>query len=254
MDIFFDLILTQEFFFFALIGFAAQLIDGSLGMAYGISANALLLSLGIVPAQASASIHIAEVATSGVSGITHYGFGNVDTKLAKRLIIPGVIGAAAGALVLVWLPVQIMKIAVCLYLAVMGTIILFKVFQNKQPEKSHRHRVVPLGLFGGFFDASGGGGWGTIVTSTLVAKGSVPRLAVGTVNMAEFFVALSSSFVFIASLPIINWTIALGLALGGAIAAPLSAYFAHLVPARTFMLLIGCTIILLSIYTISQIF
>ena len=248
-----DFIFTPEFFFFALIGFTAQLIDGSLGMAYGISANALLLSLGIVPAQASASIHIAEVATSGISGATHYGFGNVDMKLVKKLVIPGVIGAAAGALVLVWLPVQIMKIAVCLYLAVMGSIILHKVFQKNKPAETHHHKVIPLGLFGGFFDASGGGGWGTIVTSTLVAKGSVPRLAVGTVNMAEFFVALSSSLVFIATLPMINWNIALGLALGGAIAAPFSAYLAHLIPAKTFMFLIGCAIILLSAYTIFQV-
>lgn len=253
MQDFIALLVSQEFIFFALVGFSAQLVDGSLGMAYGISANALLLSLGVVPAQASASIHIAEVATSGISGITHYGFGNVDTKLAKRLIIPGVIGAAAGALVLVWLPVQIMKIAVCLYLAVMGSIILYKVFNKRQPEKIH-HRMVPLGLFGGFFDASGGGGWGTIVTSTLVARGSVPRLAVGTVNIAEFFVALSSSLVFIASLPMINWNITLALALGGVIAAPFSAYFAYLIPARTFMFLIGCTIILLSAYTIFQVF
>lgn len=249
----FDLIIAPEFFFFVLIGFAAQLIDGSLGMAYGISANALLLSLAVSPAQASASIHIAEVATSGISGITHYGFGNVDTKLTKKLIIPGVIGAAAGALVLVWLPVQIMKIAVCIYLALMGGIILYKVFQENKPNEMHHHRVVPLGLLGGFFDASGGGGWGTIVTSALVARGSVPRLAVGTANLAEFFVALSSSLVFIASLSMINWSIALGLALGGVVAAPLSAYFTHLIPTRTFMLLIGSAIILLSAYTLFQV-
>lgn len=249
-----DLVTIPEFLFFALIGFTAQLIDGSLGMAYGITANALLLSLGIFPAQASASIHIAEVATSGISGITHYGFGNVDIKLVKKLIVPGTIGAVAGAFMLVWLPVQIMKIAVCIYLAVMGGIILYKVFQRRPSEEQHPHRVIPLGLFGGFFDASGGGGWGTIVTSTLVAKGSVPRLAVGTVNLAEFFVALSSSMIFIAALPTINWSIALGLALGGAVAAPISAYFAHIIPARTFMVLIGFTIILLSAYTIISVF
>lgn len=249
---FFDLFLTQEFLFFAMVGFTAQFIDGSLGMAYGISANTFLLSLGITPVQASASIHIAEVATSGISGISHYGFGNVDMKLVKRLIVPGVVGAILGALILIWLPVTIMKVLVSIYLLLMGGAILYKAWRKKHVKEAHHH-VIPLGFFGGFFDAAGGGGWGTIVASTLVAKGSIPRLAVGTVNMAEFFVALASALIFVTSLPAINWTITLGLAVGGACSAPFAAWFAKKIPASPFMILIGITIILLSVYTISQV-
>lgn len=247
-----DFLLTREFLLFALIGFIAQFIDGSLGMAYGVSANTLLLSLGITPVQASASIHIAEVATSGVSGLAHYGFGNVDMKLVKQLIIPGVIGAVVGASVLIWLPISLMKIAISLYLVAMGGMILFKAWRKTHSKRIHHH-MTPLGFFGGFFDAAGGGGWGTIVASTLVAKGSIPRLAVGTVNMAEFFVALASSAVFIASVPVLNWTIVLGLALGGVIAAPFAALFAHRIPAGPFMIMIGIAIILLSAFTMYQV-
>jgi uncharacterized membrane protein YfcA len=243
---------SQELLFFILIGFTAQFIDGSLGMAYGISANTLLLSLGISPVQASASIHIAELLTTSVSGFTHYGFGNVDMGLVKKLIIPGVIGAVIGALVLVWLPVTLMKVMVSLYLLVMGGTILYKAYRNVISEKV-RHHVIPLGFFGGFLDAAGGGGWGTIVASTLVAKGSIPRLAIGTVNAAEFFVALASSLVFVISIITLNWTIVLGLALGGAISAPLAAYFAKRIPARLFMVLIGIMIMLLSTYMLLQV-
>ena len=248
----FEFVYSQEFLFFVLVGLAAQCIDGTLGMAYGISANTLLLSMGVTPVQASASIHIAEVATSGISGVAHYGFGNVDLELVKKLIIPGVIGAVAGTLLLVWLPGDIIKAVVGLYLLVMGVTILFKAKWKSRTRKV-RHHVTPLGFSGGFFDAAGGGGWGTIVASSLVAKGSVPRLAVGTVNVAEFFVALASSLVFILSLPEINWRITLGLALGGAIAAPFAAFFAKKIPAKPFMILIGCAIILLSAYTVYQV-
>lgn len=252
MSFFSDFMFTHELLFFILIGFIAQFIDGSLGMAYGISANTLLLSLGISPVQASASIHIAELFTTSVSGFFHYGFGNVDMGLVKKLIIPGMVGATAGALFLVWLPVDIMKMLVGFYLLIMGSTILYKAYRNVIAENV-RHHVVPLGFFGGFLDAAGGGGWGTIVASTLVAKGSIPRLAIGTVNAAEFFVAMTSSLVFIVSIISLNWTIVLGLALGGALSAPFAAYFAKRVPARIFMVMIGIAIMLLSTYTILQV-
>ncbi|MDX1639059.1 MAG: sulfite exporter TauE/SafE family protein [Balneolaceae bacterium] len=244
-------VLMEELLVFIAVGFIAQFIDGTIGMAYGISTNTFLLSIGISPVQASASIHIAEVATTFISGITHYGFGNVDTALVKKLIIPGVVGAVVGALLLVNLPVQVMRLAVGVYLMAMGGIILWKAIR-KRKEEPVQHRVIPLGFFGGFFDASGGGGWGTIVASSLVARGSVPRLAVGTVNVAEFFVALTTSLTFIVALPVINWQIILGLALGGILAAPLAAYVARMIPARRFMVLIAAAIILLSGYTLWQ--
>ena len=252
MPEFIEFVYSQEFLFFVLVGLAAQVIDGTLGMAYGISANTLLISMGITPVQASASIHIAEVATTGISGISHYGFGNVDVELVKKLIIPGIIGAITGTLLLVWLPMDLIKVGVALYLLFMGLTILLKSRRIKTTKKRH-HNVTPLGFWGGLLDAAGGGGWGTIVASTLVAKGSVPRLAVGTVNLAEFFVALASSLVFIISLPMINWRIALGLALGGAIAAPFAAYFAKNIPAKPFMILIGCAIVLMSAYSVYQV-
>lgn len=247
-----DFLFTEELIFFILIGFAAQFVDGFLGMAYGISANTLLIGMGISPVQASASIHIAELFTTSVSGFSHYGFGNVDIPLVKKLILPGVIGATTGAIVLVWMPLDIMKVLVACYLLVMGGTILYKAYKNHIAEQV-RHHVVPLGFLGGFLDAAGGGGWGTIVASSLVAKGSIPRLAIGTVNAAEFFIAFASSLVFIVSINTLNWTIVVGLALGGALSAPLAAYFARHMPAKRFMVVIGIVIMILSSYIIFQV-
>lgn len=247
MDIIFEFILTEQFLFFILVGFVAQFIDGSMGMAYGVSANSFLLSLGVSPVQSSASIHIAEVFTTGISGLSHYGFGNVDLSLVKRLIIPGMIGAICGAWLLTKLPSEMIKTFVSIYLMIMGSVILFKAYSGKNQKKKVTHKVIPLGFMGGFFDAAGGGGWGPIVASTLVSKGSIPRLAVGTVNAAEFFVALAASLTFIFSIVTLEWSIVIGLALGGAIAAPFAAYFASKIPSHLFMVMIGIIIILLSV-------
>lgn len=245
-----DFVLSEQFLFFILVGFVAQFIDGSLGMAYGVSANSLLLSLGVSPVQSSASIHIAEMFTTGISGISHYNFGNVDVSLVKRLILPGVIGAVCGALLLTQLPTQTLKLFVSIYLLIMGGVILLKAYSRNHQSKKVTHRIIPLGFIGGFFDSAGGGGWGPIVASTLVSKGSVPRFAVGTVNAAEFFVAVASSITFILSIVTIEWTIVVGLAVGGAIAAPVAAYFSTKIPARLFMYLIGAIIIFLSLRTL----
>lgn len=246
MNVLFDFLLSDPFLFFVLAGFVAQFIDGSMGMAYGVSANSLLLTFGISPVQSSASIHIAEVFTAGISGISHYGFGNVDTLLFKRLILPGIIGAICGALVLTYLPAAVIKTFVSLYLIGMGVVIMIKAYQKSRQDRFVHHSIIPLGLLGGFFDAAGGGGWGPIVASTLVSKGSIPRFAVGTVNAAEFFVALASSLTFILSVVTLQWKIVLGLALGGALAAPFAAYFASKIPTKLFMILIGLIIIVLS--------
>lgn len=247
MDIILEFLLSEQFLLFILVGFVAQFIDGSMGMAYGVSANSFLLSLGVSPVQSSASIHIAEVFTTGISGLSHYGFGNVDLSLVKRLIIPGVIGAICGAWLLTKLPSEMIKTFVSIYLIIMGSVILFKAYAGKNKEKKVTHRVVTLGFMGGFFDAAGGGGWGPIVASTLVSKGSIPRLAVGTVNAAEFFVALATSLTFIISIVTLEWAIVVGLAVGGAIAAPFAAYFSSKIPSHLFMVLIGIIIILLSV-------
>lgn len=234
---------------FIIIGFAAQMIDGALGMAYGLSSTIFLLSMGIQPAAASASIHAAEIVTSSVSGISHLKLGNVDKDLVKQLLIPGVIGGTLGAYILTAVPASTIKPLVSIYLLVMGSVILRKSLEQAQ-EKATRSHVFPLALVGGFFDAIGGGGWGPIVTSTLVATGNNPRFAIGSVNLAEFFVTVCESITFILTIGLVHPTIILGLIIGGAIAAPLAAYMCKKIPTRTLMRMVGVLIIVLSIRTL----
>jgi uncharacterized protein len=186
--------MEMSIWIFIVVGFLAQMIDGALGMAYGVSSNAFLLSIGIPPAAASASVHAAEVVTTAVSGISHWRFGNIDKKLLLRLMLPGVIGAAIGAYILSSLPGDMLRPYINAYLLVMGLVILRKAFIT-QPKPIHDipRLVSPLGFIGGFFDAIGGGGWGPIVTTTLVARGNSPRTTIGSVNASEFFVTLSQS-------------------------------------------------------------
>ncbi|MFB0518000.1 MAG: sulfite exporter TauE/SafE family protein, partial [Acidobacteriota bacterium] len=153
---------------FIIVGFIAQIIDGALGMAYGVSSNSFLLSIGIPPAAASASVHTAEVFTTFVSGVSHWKFGNVDKKLFKKLLIPGIIGGVLGAYVLTSIPGKTIKPFIGAYLLIMGLMILLKAFK-KIKEKRVETKIIPLATAGGFFDAIGGGGWGPIVTSTLMA-------------------------------------------------------------------------------------
>jgi uncharacterized membrane protein YfcA len=236
---------------FIVVGFVAQMIDGALGMAYGVSSNSFLLSLGIPPAAASASVHAAEVFTTAVSGLSHWRLGNVDWGLLRRLLIPGVIGAVAGAYILTAVPGDVLKPIVAVYLLLMGVVIVVKAF--RQPHNGEaRTPVIPLGLAGGFFDAVGGGGWGPIVTSTLLARGHNPRNSIGSVNLAEFFVTLSQSIVFLLTIGFVHWQIILGLLIGGVLAAPLAAFGARKIPAKALMLLVGGLIILLSLRTLIQ--
>lgn len=238
---------------YVLVGFAAQIIDGALGMAYGVSSNTFLLSLGIPPAAASASVHMAEVMTTGVSGISHWRLGNIDWKLVKRLLIPGVLGGIAGAYLLTSIDGDFIKPLVSGYLMIMGIIILVKAikFEPKPHSGVHTARVSALGVVGGFFDAIGGGGWGPIVTTTLVARGKDTRLTIGSVNFSEFFVTLAQSIVFVVTLNFREyWQIILGLLIGGVIAAPLAAIMAKRLPVKALMMLVGVLIILLSIRTI----
>jgi len=238
---------------FVVIGFLAQVIDGALGMAYGISATTFLLTFGAPPALASASVHIAEVATTALSGLSHLSFGNVDLRLFKRLVIPGVIGAVVGSYLLTSIPGEVIKPYVSGYLLVMGVYILFKAFRQFIPKEVTSH-LIPLGLVGGFLDAIGGGGWGPIVVSTLVMRGNNPRLTIGSANLAEFFVALSASLIFILTIGFGYWQQILGLALGGALAAPLAALLTRRIPARALMILVGVLIIGLSLRTILSLF
>ncbi len=241
-------------FIYVLVGFLAQMIDGALGMAYGVSSNTFLLSLGLPPASASASVHMAEIVTTGISGFSHWRLGNIDWKLVRRLVIPGILGGAAGAYLLTSIDGDLIKPYVSAYLIIMGIVIIIKAF-TAQPYDGrideYSPRVSLLGLFGGFCDAIGGGGWGPVVTTTLVANGKHPRMTIGSVNFSEFFVTLTQSIVFILTLNIAQyWQIILGLLIGGAIAAPLAARMTKKLPLKVLMILVGVLIVILSIRTI----
>jgi len=234
---------------FIIFGFIAQIIDGALGMAYGVSSNAFFLSLGVPPAIASACIHTSEMFTTAVSGVSHFKFGNVDKKIFLRLLIPGVIGGVLGAYILTELPGGKIKPFVSLYLLIMGLWILIKVVRKTHQIKT-KSKMIPLGLVGGFFDATGGGGWGPIVTTTLVANGNHPRYAIGSVNSAEFFVTVAESITFFATIGTLlfqHWEKIVGLMIGGVIAAPFAAWVCKKLPHKVLMLLVGLLITGLSI-------
>ncbi len=237
--------MDQNILVFIVVGFIAEMIDGALGMAYGVTSTSFLLSLGLSPATASASVHASEIFTTATSGFFHLRFGNVQKKLVLRLLIPGVIGGVAGAYILTEMPMGLITPIVAGYLLLMGMIIVYKAFRPTKAEP--RTPLIPLGLIGGFFDAIGGGGWGPIVTSTLVARGNQPRYVVGSVNLAEFFVTISQSLTFVMTIGLIHWKVILGLMIGGVTAAPLAAVVAKRLPVKPFMILVGVLIILVSI-------
>lgn len=244
------------FLIFIGVGFLAQMIDGALGMAYGVSSNTFLLSVGVPPALASACVHIAEVITTGISGITHWRLGNVDKDTFKKLIIPGVLGGVLGAYLLTNIDGNIIKPYVSMYLIIMGFVILWKALRATTKEGKPISWIAPLGLVGGFCDAIGGGGWGPVVTTTLVAQGKHPRFSIGSVNSSEFFVTFAESLTFLFTLGGLfkSWPIFMGLLIGGAIAAPMAAYITKKLPVRLLMGLVGVLIIGLSVRTLILIY
>lgn len=233
------------------VGFTAQLVDGALGMAFGVITNTLLVSvLGVAPAQASARVHLVEVFTTAASGISHALHRNVDWTLFARLVIPGVIGGVIGAYLLSNIDAKIARPFVMGYLSLIGFYLLFKAWGW-----THVHRqpkiVEPLGLIGGFLDAVGGGGWGPVVTSNLLVQGSVPRTTIGTVNTAEFFLTVSISAAFIANIGLAAFTLAtVGLLIGGLAAAPFGAVLARRIPARTLLTLVGIVLTATSLFSL----
>jgi uncharacterized protein len=247
-------LLTQNssILLFAVVGFIAQLIDGGLGMAYGVSSNSVLLALGVPPKLASASLHAAEVVTTAISGFSHHQVGNVDRQLVLRLILPGMVGGALGAYLLTQVDGDAIKPYVALYLLIMGLVILARAFREFVENELKRGLIPPLAVFGGFFDAVGGGGWGPIVTTTLVAAGKRPRFAIGSVNLSEFFVTVSTSVTFLLTIGNLAeyWRIILGLLIGGAIAAPLAALACRWIPRKAMMIMVGLLIISLQVRTL----
>jgi uncharacterized membrane protein YfcA len=238
---------------FIFIGFFAQLIDGALGMAFGVITNTLLVSvLGVAPASASASVHLVETFTTGASGLSHILHKNVDWKLFRRLAIPGVIGGVLGAYVLSNVDGKAARPFVMTYLFFIGFYLLWKAFKLSRHQQSRPPKIVaPLGLIGGFMDAAGGGGWGPVVTSNLLAQGTEPRTTIGTVNAAEFLLTLTVSLTFIATIGISAFSIAaVGLIIGGLLAAPLGAILAKKIPAQKLLFAVATVIILTSGYSL----
>ncbi|BBF71159.1 MULTISPECIES: sulfite exporter TauE/SafE family protein [Sphingomonadaceae] len=237
---------------FILVGFGAQIIDGALGMAYGVISSTLLLTLGVSPSRASASVHVAETFTTGVSAISHILHRNVDWKLFARLIIPGVIGGVSGAYFLSNIDGAVIKPFVLAYLAAIGFYLIWRGF-HLPPKPRDPKWVAPLGLVGGFMDASGGGGWGPIVTSNLLLQGSSPRHTIGTVNTVEFILTLSISLTFLLHL---GWeaftTYTLGLLIGGVIAAPFGAMLARRVAPRILFSAVGVILTITSLFGVAK--
>lgn len=235
------------------IGFAAQLIDGALGMAFGVICSTLLVSvMGVPPARASAGVHLVEMFTTGASGISHTLHKNVDWKLFARIAVPGVIGGCAGAYVLSSIDASVTRPIVMLYLTCIGLYLLFKAINYPDEHKVREAKVVvPLGLIGGFMDASGGGGWGPIVTSNLLIQGTDPRKTVGTVNTAEFFLTTSISITFILTIGLEAFTIVTGgLLIGGLVAAPFGAMIAKRIKVRVLMLMVGIVLTATSLFSL----
>ncbi len=246
--------LNGDFFIFLAIGVFAQLVDGTLGMGYGATSTSFLLSFGVNPALSSMSVHVAEMFTTGASAISHYKFKNIDEKLVFKLIIPGVLGSITGAYLLAdVIDGNIIKPYIAVYMMVLAIIIILKGLQKKVVKKDTK-RIGLLAIFGGFMDAVGGGGWGPIVTSTLMGRGGDPRYTIGSVNTAEFAIAFASGITFVLFDGIVGWQVIAGLIVGGVIAAPMSAYLVNKIPRKPITVLIGILLIFLSMRTLMKIF
>jgi uncharacterized protein len=232
------------------VGIAAQAVDGALGMAYGVTASTFLLGMGASPAVASASVHIAEIFTTGVSGIAHVKHGNVDRKLFLRLLVPGTLGAVIGVLVVTQIDGKVLRPYIAAYLLIMGLYILSKAFRKLRAAQREPRHVAKLGLFGGFVDAVGGGGWGPVVTSTLVGSGNDPRTTIGSVNFAEFFLTLATAASFTLLTVDGTWPVVAGLVVGGLLAAPFAAVLVKMLSTRTLLISVGVLITALSCWNL----
>ena len=238
---------------YAAIGFVAQLIDGALGMAFGVISSTLLVSvMGVAPARASAGTHLVELFTTGASGLSHVLHRNIDWTLFAAIVLPGIVGGVLGAYVLSSVDTSVARPLVMLYLASIGLYMLWKAISYPAEPKVRTPKVtVPLGLIGGFLDASGGGGWGPVVTSNLLIQGADPRKTIGTVNSAEFFLTLSISITFIATVGLQAFTVVTGgLLLGGLVAAPFGALVAKRLPTRALLTMVGTVLTLTSLFSL----
>jgi uncharacterized protein len=248
----------QDFIVFLCVGFMAQLVDGALGMGYGVVCSAVLLSLGVPPATASASVHASKIFTGAASAASHVSFGNIDKKVLWPLAAGGAAGAVAGVLILTGVKGSTIKPVVLAWLALMGVFILWRAAKGVTPRLTPFRMPAPLGVVGGVLDAVGGGGWGPTVTTTLVGSGVPTRNAVGTCNAAEFFVAVAASAAFLAASISGHWKEAhssgghmgavAGLVVGGLAAAPLAGLITKSLPTRGLTWMVGLLIVALAAY------
>ena len=248
-----DVVTSDLFYEAMLVGLLAQLVDGSLGMAYGITSTSFLIGIGATPAAASGAVHVAEIFTTAFSGISHIKFGNVHKDLFKKLVIPGVIGGILGAYILTSIDGKLIKPYITVYLLLMGLFILRKAFiLIKHNNKKIKH-VRKLALTGGFLDAIGGGGWGPIVTSTLIGQGNSPRHTIGSVNTAEFFVSFATGITFILLGSTGHWILVAGLIIGGLFSAPFAAYLTSKLSTKKLLVAVGFLITAISIYNLYKV-
>jgi len=253
-----------------IVGFIAQGIDGSLGMAYGITCNTMLISFGIPPIASSASIHASEIITSGAESVAHLRAGNVDKGILKYLIFPGMIGAGIGAYLLTNIPGEKIKPFISVYLFMMGLLLIEKAFERKPliirsfiffrdklmkaREERWGHKLMPFGMAGGILDSIGGGGWGPLITLTLFFKGENLRKAIGSVTVSEFFVTIASASALMAYLKLEYWQTIVGLIVGGLLAVPLGPYLTKKLPYKTLMLMVGILVVGLSLRNLYSFF
>jgi hypothetical protein len=237
--------IDANFLIMLLAGFMAQLVDGALGMGYGLTSATILLSSGASLPAISGSIHTAEVFASGASGYSHYKFGNVNKKLFKALVIPGVLGAIAGAILLsAYGELTWMRPLLACYTLFLGIKMITNVFRKNLKKGFKRHGI--LAGAGGFLDSVGGGGWGPIVTTTLISRGRNPKYVIGSVSLTEFFVTLASAFSFFLMMGVSHWQVIIALIIGSTIAAPLAARLAGRLPRKTSFILLGTLVIIWS--------
>ena len=220
-------------------------------MAYGVTATTFLLTAGVAPATATASVHIAEIFTTGASGLSHWRMGNINKPLFKWLLIPGMIGAVVGVLLVTSIDGKALRPWIAAYLLVMGGYIILKAFRRIAFRNTiSGAKVVPLAFFGALLDSIGGGGWGPVVNTTLVGSGQEPKRTIGTVNAAEFFITVASGFSFAMLIGITYWETVAGLIVGGLFAAPIAAKLARALPTKVLMIFVGVLIVCLSVINI----
>ncbi|MBC8987935.1 TSUP family transporter [Pedobacter sp. N36a] len=247
--------LDPMFYWFLIGGFVFAMIDGAIGMSYGVTSTSFSLAMGVPPASASMGVHLSEILSNGIAGWMHYRFGNVNWKLFRMLLIPGIVGAVVGAYLLSSLEHynHYTKPIISVYTLILGGVILSKAYQINRGLKNPKGKIKKiglLGLFGGFIDAVGGGGWGSIVLSSLIAGGRNARFSLGTVKITRFFIALMSSLTFITMLNGAHWEAVGGLVIGSALASPIAARVSNKISVKTIMVSVGVLVVLVSLRSI----